>query len=97
MAFLETYLICALGIVVSIILPILRQSLPRPANASERGEAESFLIRIWHAAKPYLIVGVFSLITALLIVALGGDTFKDWKLAFLAGYAWDSTLQKARG
>jgi hypothetical protein len=85
MSFLSIYLIIAAGIVISIVLPILRKSLPTPKPAG---------VGIWSIAKPYLAVGIFSLLTAVLILALVGDTLKDWRGAILAGYAWDSTLQK---
>lgn len=45
---------------------------------------------------PYFLLGVASMLTALLIVALLADTLKDHRAALLAGYAWDSTLQKLR-
>jgi hypothetical protein len=35
-------------------------------------------------------------LTAFLIVAFLGDTLKDYRAALVAGYAWDSTLQKMR-
>lgn len=93
MTFLETYLVCALGIVISIILPILRKSLPQVSDGGERG-GEIFLARVWRVARPYVVIGIFSLVAGLLIVAFAGDLLKDWKTALLAGYAWDSTLQK---
>ena len=49
----------------------------------------------WPYAKPYIIVGVFSLLVAILIFAFSKESIDDkWGLAVLAGYAWDSTLQK---
>jgi len=57
------------------------------------GEDASYRNRI----KPYLALGLFSLLTALLVVAFLGDTLgSDWRPAFVAGYAWDSTLQKVK-
>lgn len=85
---LEIYLYCVAGIIVSIVLPILKGLLPKPAGVATGATA------FWDFAKPYLIVGLFSLITGLLIVAFTGDTLTDWRAAVLAGYAWDSTLQK---
>ncbi len=87
MVFVQTYLTVVLGIAISVVLPILRQYLPKP----RRGIAAR---DVWDIARPYVILGVFSLVVGLLIVALLGDTLADWKLALLAGYAWDSTLQK---
>ena len=45
-------------------------------------------------ARPYLVVGAVSLLTAVLIVALNNGQFSSPYTALLAGYAWDSTLQK---
>ncbi len=92
---LQIYLWCVLGIIVSILLPILRGLLPRPAGAVvANAAAMGFLSALWDHAKPYLVVGLFSLLTGILIVAFTYGTLKDWRAALLAGYAWDSTLQK---
>jgi len=90
--FFQAYGCLALGIVLSVILPIFRQGLPMPRGGLA---SESALIpRIWQVAKPYVSLGVFSLLAALLLLAMTGDTLRTWKTAILAGYAWDSTFQK---
>lgn len=87
----ETYLWVALGIVLSIVIPILRPLLPTPLTPG----AEARSGRLWEYARPFLIVGAFSLLVAILIVAFAKESIDDkWGLAVLAGYAWDSTLQK---
>jgi hypothetical protein len=43
------------------------------------------------------VIGLFSLLVGVLVVASAGDTIKDWRLAVLLGYSWDSTLQKLKG
>jgi hypothetical protein len=75
-----------MGILISIVLPLLRKQLPVAAA----------LIREAPPAKTYWIIGLFSLLTAVLVVAFGGAAVKGWEwyTAILAGYAWDSTLQK---
>ena len=88
---LQTYSWCVVGIIISIILPILTQLLPKPPAASKAGMAT-----VWEQAKPYVVVGLFSLLTGLLIVAFTWGSLKDWRAALLAGYAWDSTLQKLK-
>jgi len=93
-AILITYLGCVIGIVISVVLPILRALLPKPPAAA--AAPPTFLAALWEQAKPYLILGVFSLLTAILIIALTGDTVKGFKAGLLAGYLWDSTLQKIR-
>ena len=91
-AILITYLGCVIGIAISIVLPILRALLPKPPGAA--AASPKFLVALWNYAKPYLVVGAFSLLTAFLIIALTGDTISGFKAGLLAGYLWDSTLQK---
>ncbi|HEU4768283.1 MAG TPA: hypothetical protein VFS77_12950 [Pyrinomonadaceae bacterium] len=88
---LQTYSWCVVGIIISIALPIITQLLPRPAAAAKQS-----LATIWEQAKPFVVVGLFSLLTGLLIVAFTWGTLNDWRAALLAGYAWDSTLQKLK-
>jgi hypothetical protein len=82
------YWFCVLGILISIILPILRQLLPKPTLAAG--------VSPW---KRYVGIGLFSLITAVVVVAFGRKDVSNWLWfdALLAGYAWDSTLQKLVG
>ena len=75
-----------LGILLSIVLPLLRAQLP---TAGTRGN-KPFM----ELAKPYLIVGLFSILTSVLVLAFVYTDELDWRGALLAGYAWDSTLQK---
>jgi hypothetical protein len=80
------YGFCVLGILISIVLPIVRQLLPVPRLFASDVPA-------W---KRYVAVGIFSLITAVVVVAFGKGSVSGWLWydALLAGYAWDSTLQK---
>ena len=88
------YLWCVVGIVISVVLPplwaVVRQHFPDPALS--KGMAAD----IWDIARPYLALGAASALTALLLVAFLGDSLVDPRAAILAGYAWDSTLQKLR-
>ena len=81
------YLSVAGGIVISVLLPLIRALLPKPpkALASEMK---------WEKIRPYVATGFFSLIVAVLIVAAMGDRLDSWSTALIAGYSWDSTLQK---
>jgi hypothetical protein len=77
------------------VLPILRALLPKPPAPPDVAAAPpKFLVALWNYAKPYLVVGAFSLLTAFLIIALTGDTISTLQAGLLAGYLWDSTLQK---
>lgn len=93
--FLANYGLVALGVFISIILPVLKQYIIRPSDGEVAG-AGSAMQQFMVVAKPYLITGLFSLIVALLLMAFLGDNIADWRAALLAGYAGDSTLQKLR-
>lgn len=86
---------CVLGIVISVVLPplwaVVRQRFPAD-GATPKGLAAD----IWDITRPYLALGAASALTALLLVAFLGDNLVDPRAAILAGYAWDSTLQKLR-
>lgn len=93
----QIYLWCLLGIVVSVLLPVLwtyvRAQFPSPGGQAKGvGEIVAFLDLV----RPYAALGLASALTALLLLAFLGDTLVDPKAAILAGYAWDSTLQKLR-
>jgi hypothetical protein len=81
--FWSAYLLVSLGIAVSIVLPVLRALVPLPPPLNPAV-----------AAGPYLAVGAVSLLTAVLILAFNDGQFSSPYTAILAGYAWDSTLQK---
>lgn len=81
-----TYLGVVLGVIISVILPILRKMLPKPPEKARP--------KFWETARPYFILGVFSLVVGFLIVASLGDNLTDWRVSLLLGYAWDSSLQK---
>jgi len=94
------YLYVALGVAVSVILPIIRQYIPRPEFRGGGGPPtflESLggkLLELWEKSRPYVFTAIFSLIVAIIVIAFLGDTIKTWQQAFLAGYTADSTFQK---
>ena len=89
MLFLDIYPYAVLGIAISVILPILKKSLIK--SQSKQEDAKKTLKEI---ARPYLIIGAISMCVGLLVVAFSGDTLKDWSTALMAGFTWDSILQK---
>ncbi len=91
---LMIYLYVIVGIIISVVLPILRKAIPVPPKES-RYVSYKFAERLWDIARPYLMLGIFSALAAIIIVASLGETLVDWKAAVLAGFAWDSLLQKA--
>jgi hypothetical protein len=95
--FWETYAICSLGVLISILLPFLRQFLPELKK--DKGETSGLggkLQLFWTIARPYMVMGIVSLIIGLLVVAVIGDEINDWRVALLAGYSSDSTIQKLK-
>ena len=93
MGFWAIYPYVVLGIVISVILPILRQSLPKP-KPNERFAGQQFGERIWPIAEPYVYLNIASLVIGVLVVAFSGESLADWKAALLLGFSWDSILQK---
>ena len=81
------YWYVVIGVLISVTLPVLRALLPKAKSMSDEPPA-------W---KRYLAVGVFSLLTSIIVLAFAKDQPKDWQWydAVLAGFAWDSLLQKA--
>jgi hypothetical protein len=72
------------------------RSLPESTDDGRLASGESWLTRVWRVATPYLVTGLFSALAALLIIAFLGQQLTGWRTALLAGYAWDSTIQKLR-
>jgi hypothetical protein len=82
MSFWGAYLIVVVGILISFAIPALKRLIW--IQPPERADI-----------KRFAYIGLFSLLTALLVMAFGGDSLlQDWRAALLAGYAWDSTFQK---
>jgi hypothetical protein len=91
----DLYIWCVGGIIISVLLPVLwvavRSYFPvkaGPAGLRDDGKA------LWAVVKPYLLLGIASAATALIVMFALGDQVATAKAAMLAGYAWDSTLQK---
>jgi hypothetical protein len=87
------------GVATSILLPVMIRTLRAEFNAAvPAARTRSWPMRLamasWPVVRKYLALLVFSLLTALLIVAAFGDSITSWRAAFVAGYAWDSTIQK---
>ncbi len=81
---IDILLWCSLGVIISVILPIIRAYIPTPPLSPN----------FWAIAKPYIFLGLFSLIVSILLIAYAGNALTDPREALLLGYAWDSTVQK---
>src|SRR5258705_12319993 len=77
------YLYVVLGILISVILPLLRKKLPAVFAATSLLSANVAAASM----NVYIVVGLFSLLTAVLIVAFGGSATSNWEwyTAILAG------------
>ncbi len=83
------------GVVISVILPVLRAGYPKVTA----GTAGDFWRMLWDTARPYLLLGIGSTLTALLLIAglaSTGTQITTWYQALLLGYFSDSTLQKLK-
>ena len=89
---------CILGIVISVLLPPLWAFVKNkfaPVQPGQKGFGAA-VVTIWTLLLPYLALGVASTLTSILVIAVAGDKITSAMGAVLAGYAWDSTLQKLR-
>ena len=92
---LTAYLWCAAGIVVSVMLPIAWAYVRKWFPAAQPAGLGSALGSIWDkVVKRYLVLALAALATALLLVFFLGDKIDGEGTAFLAGYAWQATLEK---
>jgi hypothetical protein len=82
----------ALGVMASALIPVLVAAWPKAAGVQSPA-------RIWNIAKPYVALAIGSLLIAVVVLAAArsqNKELKEWWQAMLAGYAFDSTLQKLR-
>ena len=91
---LTLFLWCVLGVIISVVLPPILQYVRKAFSKIELAVDGR---QIWEDFKPYVLLGVASVFVSIILFAAIGDTITDWKTALLAGYLFDSTLQKIRG
>ena len=84
---MDIYGAVVLGIIISVLLPLLRAFLPKPPKPLAAGLS-------WATIRPYIATALFAIITGILIVASVGEQLDTTAKALMAGYFWDSTLQK---
>ncbi len=102
----EIIIYMAFGVVTSVLLPILTRFVRNVMQTNiELHGAHGIWRRIWRQTSKYVYVGLFSLLTAVLLLAFVKATssanqsmlIDTWGKAFISGYAWDSTLQRIAG
>jgi len=67
---------------------------PKPNGYENMNLTQRARVRWQLVAPPYLKIMGFSALTAILLLAFFEAPLGDWRAALLAGYAWDSTIQK---
>lgn len=84
-----TWLWMCLGVVISILLPVLAAAVRSQFGSSTAGIVD---------LKKYLLLGAFSGLTAILLLAVYRQAKPDESItvyaALLAGYGWQATLEK---
>jgi len=93
----------ALGVLISIVLPILAGFVREFIRSDiERHSLSGRFKKLWRSTRNYVTIGLFSFVTAGVLFAfyraslLPGQAglIDNWAKAFLYGYAYDSTIQK---
>jgi hypothetical protein len=94
MSDIAVFLWIVAGIILSISVPVAVRTLkPKPEL---QGVRKSWFVRI---LLPYLQYAVASMVLGFLTLAVvkyNGGHFGSWPEALMAGYLWDSTIQKLR-
>jgi hypothetical protein len=92
----EFYLWCVVGIVISVVLPSLWTAVRVywPSQKAAPAGLPAASQRLWAMVKPYLLLGLASSLTGVVLMFALGEQITSAGAAVLAGYAWDSTLQK---
>jgi hypothetical protein len=90
-----------LGIFTSFIIPVLKRYAVQVAaklRKTPNADVDQWQ-EIWKAISPYVATTLLSLFVAVVIVASlysAKTPMPGWYVPFLAGYAWDSTIQKIK-
>jgi hypothetical protein len=90
--------LCALGVIASFILPILIKFTKGVTNTDPNLTFKS-RTKTLEFIKAYGAIAIVSFIIAIIVVAYSqsqGVVFAEWWAPFLAGYTFDSTLQKLK-
>jgi hypothetical protein len=89
----------AVGIITSFIIPVLKKYAVQVTKLRDTPNAVDPWQEIWKAVSPYVATTLLSLFVAVVIVASlysAKTPMPAWYVPFLAGYAWDSTIQKIK-
>jgi precorrin-4 methylase len=94
----EAILYAAVGVFISFLIPVLRKSVITVRNQGKTSlriseEAKKIL-------KSYLMTAIFSIIAAIIAIAYlyaNDSPINGWATALIAGFTFDSFLQKLKG
>lgn len=90
LSFGEAYVWLIVGIILSVVVPVAASTLRPPTSGAL--QAMTWQLRFGALISRFGKIGIASAVIALLFAIV--FDFDTTRLAFLAGYAWDSTLQK---
>ena len=92
------YLLFVVGILLSLLLPVMLKWLREARDTSNRGFGDVWP-KVWAFIKPYVKIAVSSAVVglALVIVFLAANGKSEnvaWYNAIIYGFGWDSAVQK---
>jgi hypothetical protein len=83
-------LFAAIGVVLSVLMPVLYAVVKKLWPETGLNDWAD----VWELIFPYAVLGVFSLVVAILLSAAAD--FESREAALIAGFAWDKTLEVAQ-
>lgn len=83
-------LFAAIGVVLSVLMPVLYAVVKKLWPETGLNDWAD----VWELIFPYAVLGVFSLVVAILLSAAAD--FESRESALIAGFAWDKTLEVAQ-
>ena len=86
------------GIFISFVIPVIRKTygitLQTRTDNVDKYDWRKAKSDLWKEANIYVVILVLSILTSMILYAYLLDTLVDWRAALIAGYVWDSSLQK---
>lgn len=86
---LTEFLAILLGVVASIVLPIVVQWMALPKAKRDEGIMRYAL----SVFKPYILAGIAAIIVSFFILMFAPADLADWRAASILGLGWQSFLK----
>jgi hypothetical protein len=102
LAFHEAAVWMFVGILISVVLPVAVRTLQRRTEVATRGKRPGWAARMWRAwqeygGNRYVAVLLAAAVVAAALVFLLGLSFYTPRDAALAGFGWESLVNKLFG